>query len=177
MAKRNALSGRHWTSGHTPKRTPTHGKGQPTCLYGRITTIIRVLTRLLARNLRLQSWSEGEQRVDTLHLDAIGDRSEDLTEQLTILQKYIKHGVSSNFQVSICENLFDDRIIAKQLDEMFGKNYEPRIKFREYISQNGAIFWKSWKFILNTFHINCAYILETVQIKMTGPGFLYQAKS
>ena len=52
--------------------TYTHSwKGQPTCPYGRITTTIRVPTRLLAGNLRLQSWSEGEQRVDTLHLVAV----------------------------------------------------------------------------------------------------------
>lgn len=67
-------------------------------------------------------------------LDAVGDRSEDLTVQLAILQKYIKYGVSSTFQVSICENIFDDRVIAKQLDEILGKGYEPDQNFREYIS-------------------------------------------
>jgi hypothetical protein len=69
-------------------------------------------------------------------LDAIGDRSKDLTEQLAILQKSIKYGVSSRFQIFICENIFDDRIIAKQLDEMFGQGTVPDKSYRDYIVVN-----------------------------------------
>ena len=67
-------------------------------------------------------------------LDAISDRSEDLSGQLAILQKYIKYGVSSSFQICICENIFDDRILAKKLDEIFGQDYVSNLSFQDYIS-------------------------------------------
>ena len=69
-------------------------------------------------------------------LDAIDDRSGYLTEQLTILQKNIKYGVSSAFQIFICENIFDDRIIAKQLDDKFGQTLAPDETFQDCIVAN-----------------------------------------
>lgn len=50
-------------------------------------------------------------------IDAIGGESEELSEQLALLQKMIKYGVPSRFQMLICENLFDDRVLAQQLDD------------------------------------------------------------
>ncbi|MDL2289687.1 hypothetical protein LJB83_02870, partial [Clostridia bacterium OttesenSCG-928-F22] len=66
-------------------------------------------------------------------LDAIDNRTEELTKKLALLQKMIKYGVPSQFQILVCENLFDDRIIAKQLDEMLGKTPVIDSVFREYI--------------------------------------------
>jgi len=54
-------------------------------------------------------------------LDAIEDRAEELTEQLALLQKMIKYGVPSHFQILICENIFDDRIVAKHLEMLIGR--------------------------------------------------------
>lgn len=69
-------------------------------------------------------------------LDAVGDRSEELTESLLFLQKKVKYGVPSRFQILVCENLIDDRILAKQLDEMFGQISVTDSTFRDYIIAN-----------------------------------------
>lgn len=69
-------------------------------------------------------------------LDAVGDRSEGLTENLALLQKKVKYGVPSRFQILVCENLFDDRILAKQLDEMLGQAPVTDKAFRDYIIAN-----------------------------------------
>jgi hypothetical protein len=53
-------------------------------------------------------------------IDAISDRAEELNNKLILLQKQVKHGVPSKFQIFICENIFDDKIIAKQLDIALG---------------------------------------------------------
>lgn len=72
-------------------------------------------------------------------LDAIGDCSDELTERLSLLQKRTKYGVPSRFQILVCENLFDDRIIAKQLDDKIGKVLIAEKAFRDYIIANKRI--------------------------------------
>ena len=47
----------------------------PSYLPGRLVTISCVLTRFLAENLQPQNCSEGEQPVDTLHLDKSKQKS------------------------------------------------------------------------------------------------------
>lgn len=69
-------------------------------------------------------------------LDAIDDRAEKLTDKLTLLQKMIKYGVSSRFQILVCENLFDDRPIAKKLDELYGQILITDKEFRGLIIAN-----------------------------------------
>ena len=76
-------------------------------------------------------------------IDAIGDRSEELIERLSFLQKKTKYGVPSQFQILVCENLFDDRIIAKQLDEMLGQVPVTEKSFRDYIIANKRIIAKA----------------------------------
>lgn len=66
-------------------------------------------------------------------LDAIGDRAELLTEQLALLQKMIKYGVPSRFQILVCENIFDDRIIAKHLEMLIGRTLSTDKEFKNYI--------------------------------------------
>lgn len=51
-------------------------------------------------------------------IDAIGDRSKKLTKELSFLQKQIKYGVQSKFQILVCENIFDDRYLAGLLEKM-----------------------------------------------------------
>lgn len=53
-------------------------------------------------------------------IDAIGNQSDKLSEQLALIQKMLRYGVPSFFQILICENLFDDRILAKQIDNILG---------------------------------------------------------
>lgn len=69
-------------------------------------------------------------------LDAISERSEYLTEQLTILQKNVKYGVPSIFQIFICENVFDDRIVAKQIDEILSQDLVTGKAFQDHIVEN-----------------------------------------
>lgn len=69
-------------------------------------------------------------------LDALDNHSEKLSEQLAILQKMIKYGVSSHFQILICESLFDDRILAKQLDDAFGKFITNEKDLKQYMAAN-----------------------------------------
>jgi len=66
-------------------------------------------------------------------IDAISNRSEELYNKLILLQKKIKHGVPTKFQIFICENLFDDKIIANQLDMAFGQIIIGDGEFKEYI--------------------------------------------
>lgn len=49
-------------------------------------------------------------------LDAIGDRNNALAEKLSILQRRIKYGVSTLFQILVCENIVDDRLFAQLLE-------------------------------------------------------------
>ncbi|MDO9535580.1 MAG: DEAD/DEAH box helicase [Bacillota bacterium] len=67
-------------------------------------------------------------------LDAVGDRADELAEKLAILQKKIKYGVPSRFQILVCENIFDDRIIAKQLDELIGQTLTTDKEFKNYMT-------------------------------------------
>ena len=46
------------------------------------------------------------------------DNVEDLTVKLEVLQKNVKYGVSTAFQIFVCENLFDDKVIAREIDEI-----------------------------------------------------------
>lgn len=69
-------------------------------------------------------------------LDAIDNQAEELSEQLAILQKMIKYGVSSHFQILICENLFDDRILAKQFDNAFGQASISEKELKQYMTAN-----------------------------------------
>lgn len=70
-------------------------------------------------------------------LDAIDDRSGYLTEQLTILQKNIKYGVSSAFQIFICENIFDDRRLLPSSQMInLGKRFAPDETFQDCIVAN-----------------------------------------
>lgn len=67
-------------------------------------------------------------------LDAIEDRTEGLTERLALLQKTIKYGVPSNFQIFICEKIFDDRIIANELDRLIGRELTTDREFKNYMT-------------------------------------------
>lgn len=51
-------------------------------------------------------------------IDGIGDRSEKVSRTLAFLQKQMKYGVASQFQVLICENIFDDRYLAGVIEDM-----------------------------------------------------------
>lgn len=66
-------------------------------------------------------------------LDAIGDRSEELVEMLSLAQKQIKYGVPSFIQILICENLFDDRIIAQQLEVITGIELSSENELEEHM--------------------------------------------
>ena len=66
-------------------------------------------------------------------IDAIGDRAEELTEQLALLQKMIKYGVPSHFQILICENIFDDRIIANHLEVLIGRELSTDKELKNYM--------------------------------------------
>lgn len=66
-------------------------------------------------------------------LDAIGDRSEELVEMLSFAQKRIKYGVPSFLQILICENLFDDRIIAQQLEAINGVEISSENELKEHM--------------------------------------------
>ena len=108
-----------WVSGHPYARISNH-------LYGILT--ISQTEKLCSRTLSYHfCFLLGNI------LDAIENRSEELTEQLSLLQKKIKYGVSSQFQILVCENLFDDRIIAKQLDDVLGRVVATDKDFRDYI--------------------------------------------
>lgn len=50
-------------------------------------------------------------------VDAAGMSQELAASALTFLQKQVKYGVPSYFQVLICENIFDDRYLAKLLEK------------------------------------------------------------
>lgn len=66
-------------------------------------------------------------------IDAVLESAEELYNKLLLLQKQVKYGVSSKFQIFICENLFDDKIIANQLDMTFGQIIIRDDEFKEYI--------------------------------------------
>lgn len=80
-------------------------------------------------------------------VDAIGERAEELSEQLDLLQKIIKYGVPSRFQILICENIFDDRIIAKQLEVLIGTT--PTLitekEFKNYMSTKRKVILQTLK--------------------------------
>lgn len=67
-------------------------------------------------------------------LDAIGDRANELPEKLALLQKKIKYGVPCRFQILVCENIFDDRIIAKELDKLIGQTLTTDKEFKNYMT-------------------------------------------
>lgn len=69
-------------------------------------------------------------------LDAIGGRSEELSERLALLQKMIKYGVSSHFQILICEKFIDDRILAKQFDDALGQATINEKGLKNYMAAN-----------------------------------------
>lgn len=48
------------------------------------------------------------------------DIAKDLLNELSLLQKQIKYGVPNRFQILVCENIFDDRIVVGQLNKSFG---------------------------------------------------------
>ena len=50
-------------------------------------------------------------------IDAVGDRSEDVSESLAFIQKQVKYGTPNRFRTLICENIFDDRYIANLLEK------------------------------------------------------------
>ncbi len=54
-------------------------------------------------------------------IDGIGGRSEEASRSLSFLQKQIKYGVSSQLQILVCENIFDDRHLARILEKMIGQ--------------------------------------------------------
>lgn len=65
--------------------------------------------------------------------DAIGDRSDNLKDKLRLLQKMIKYGVTSRFQILVCENIFDDRVIAKEIDKLIGREVSTEKEFKDYM--------------------------------------------
>lgn len=69
-------------------------------------------------------------------LDAISDQADELSEKLVLLQKQVKYGVLSEFQILVCENIFDDRIIARQLDELLGEKFISDKEFKKYMTLN-----------------------------------------
>lgn len=54
-------------------------------------------------------------------IDAIDSDEEDLINSLVIFQKKIKYGASSLNQVFICENVFDDRVVSKEISRCIRK--------------------------------------------------------
>ena len=67
-------------------------------------------------------------------VDAIGEQSEKLTEHLVLLQKMIKYGVPSHFQICVCENIFDERIIARKLERLVSQKPITDKEFKKYIT-------------------------------------------
>ncbi len=57
-----------------------------------------------------------------LLVDSTGFFKEELVEQLTLLQKKIKYGVSTVTALSICEKIFNDRLLAVQITRLLGDN-------------------------------------------------------
>lgn len=53
-------------------------------------------------------------------IDAIGEGQDLVKSVISLLQKQVKYGVPSFFQVLICENIFDDRYLAKCLEDTCG---------------------------------------------------------
>jgi len=66
-------------------------------------------------------------------LDAVSDQDEKLTNRLSILQKQLKYGVPNKFQIFICENIFDERVIANQIDDLVGGNVFTDKELKQYI--------------------------------------------
>lgn len=66
-------------------------------------------------------------------LDAFGDRAENLVDRIAILQKKIKYGVPSRFQIYVCDNVFDDRVIAQALDIFWGQEFLTEKDFKKYM--------------------------------------------
>lgn len=67
--------------------------------------------------------------------DAIGNRSDNLKDRFKLLQKMIKYGVSTRFETLICENIFDDRIIAKQINKLIGKELSTEKELKIYMME------------------------------------------
>lgn len=58
-------------------------------------------------------------------VDAVGENQEMVKMTLSFLQKRVKYGVPSYFQVLICENIFDDRYLAGFLEKVCSCSSEP----------------------------------------------------
>jgi len=69
-------------------------------------------------------------------IDNIDNQTEVLTEKLSILQKQVKYGVPSIFQILIYENIFYDRTVASRLDQSFGQIFITEKEFKKYIVSN-----------------------------------------
>lgn len=67
-------------------------------------------------------------------LDLVKEKYEDLemVDTLTLLQKKLKYGVKTHTEVTICENIFDDRIIAKGIRKII-QNTEITDDIKEYL--------------------------------------------
>jgi hypothetical protein len=69
-------------------------------------------------------------------IDAIASNtsySEELNRKLMLLQKQIKYGVPKQFQVLFCDNIFDDKVVAKQVDIALGGVLIDENFFKDYI--------------------------------------------
>lgn len=66
-------------------------------------------------------------------IDAIGERAEELVDRIMIMQKEVKYGVPSTFQMLVCDNIFDDRIIAEVLEDAIGGASFTAKQFKQYM--------------------------------------------
>jgi len=66
-------------------------------------------------------------------IDVISTPVEELNEKLKFLQKQIKHGVPTRLQILICENIFDEKIIANRIESTFEQIYVDDNNFKEFI--------------------------------------------
>lgn len=69
-------------------------------------------------------------------VDAIGDRAEELVERIMTLQKQVKFGVPSLFQMFVCENVFDDRVIAGVLEDTVDSHILTIKQFKQWVDIN-----------------------------------------
>ena len=66
-------------------------------------------------------------------IDATSDHIEELSKKLMFLQKQIKYGVPTRLQMLICDNIFDDKIVANKIELAFGQFYVDDNNFKEHI--------------------------------------------
>ena len=57
-------------------------------------------------------------------------------EMLNILQKKVKYGVATKTAVSVCETIFNDRVLATKLTKIIGDDNISSEKILEAIEQN-----------------------------------------